>query len=187
MLQEITEQEIKEKKLKIYPEYEFSITTKVHDGSILLVYESWVNVENILVPIMYNGHLSLETKENKEKFFEYKEKLFTQFNRCAELTKLNFKYTNYDVIDSRGLPFIFYKIKNKNDAEDIEQRASGRSTRLLDSYIQELFKNKSAEVIDHDDAQQSHSLLCNKLIQRLINEHQGVRFEIIYPNKIKLK
>lgn len=60
---------------------------------------------------------------------------------------------------------------------------TGKTTRLADKYIQELFTTNFIDVKDHSE---DSSQLFTTIVQRLTNEHRGLRFEVIYPNKIKL-
>ena len=53
--------------------------------------------------------------------------------------------------------------------EDIN-RGTGRTTRLVDSYIQELFNNKEINVKDHFEHKTAHSYLVKRIINRFNNE-----------------
>lgn len=59
--------------------------------------------------------------------------------------------------------------------ESKEVRGTGRSTRLIDIYIQELFTNKEIIVIDHYDDLNSHRILAERICKRLTLEHPNVR------------
>ena len=61
-----------------------------------------------------------------------------------------------------------------------EKRKSGRTTRLIDSYIQLLFeveKGQRVKVRDHYPSNDAHRQLLEKIIRRLKNEHEGLQFE----------
>lgn len=63
----------------------------------------------------------------------------------------------------------------------IEDRATGRSTRLIDKYIQEFFTNPagiSVYVLDHYDDIRAHKLLLDRVISRLKIEHPGVHYAV---------
>lgn len=68
-------------------------------------------------------------------------------------------------------------------------RASGRTTRLIDYYIQELFNNPNKEIniIDHTDNQQSNSYLTQMILRRFYVEHPFVKVEITGLNTLKIK
>lgn len=66
-----------------------------------------------------------------------------------------------------------------------ETRATGRSTRLVDKYIQDLFNNGEVVIIDHHNIQKVNNYLTSKVINRLKLEHIGLLFEV-NKNKIKL-
>lgn len=67
-----------------------------------------------------------------------------------------------------------------------EKRKSGRTTRLIDQYIQLLFEVEKGEVIkvrDHYPSNEAHRILLDKIINRLKNEHQGLEFEYDYRER----
>lgn len=70
---------------------------------------------------------------------------------------------------------------------DDSNRATGRTTRLVDYYIQELFNNPNSEIeiIDHTNNQQSNVHLTQMILRRLDNEHPGIKFKIISPTSLK--
>ena len=55
-------------------------------------------------------------------------------------------------------------------------RASGRTTRLIDYYVQELFKNKNTdiEIRDHNKGRMSALYLMDKIVNRIKSEHPRV-------------
>lgn len=61
-----------------------------------------------------------------------------------------------------------------------DKRKSGRTTRLIDSYIQLLFeveKGANIKVRDHYPSNDAHRQLLDKIINRLKNEHPELQFE----------
>ena len=66
-------------------------------------------------------------------------------------------------------------------------RSTGRTTRLIDQYIQILFTNpnKEIEIIDHSNNQQSNIHLTQMILHRLFDEHRGVKIEIVKQNVLK--
>lgn len=63
-----------------------------------------------------------------------------------------------------------------------EDRASGKTTRLADFYIQELFTNKGTpvKIVDHSSGGEDHNAnrhLCGIIINRLFGEHAYQPFE----------
>lgn len=67
-------------------------------------------------------------------------------------------------------------------------RASGRSTRLVDFYIQELFKNKGCfiKVIDHHPTHKADLNLLHMITSRLDNEHPWDFYTADASGRIKL-
>lgn len=63
-----------------------------------------------------------------------------------------------------------------------EVRRSGKSTRLADQYIQDLFNNGEVEVIDHTGNKESSEFLFKKVVRRLELEHRHVNLKLI-PKK----
>ena len=78
---------------------------------------------------------------------------------------------------------IYSSTPNLWDNED-SNRATGRTTRLVDYYIQELFNNpnKEIEIIDHYDNIKAHIHLTHRLLQRLYAEHPRDKFKIVSQN-----
>lgn len=61
-----------------------------------------------------------------------------------------------------------------------DKRKSGRSTRLVDQYIQLLFevdKGTNVKVRDHYPSNDAHRQLLDRIIKRLKNEHPDLQFE----------
>ena len=69
----------------------------------------------------------------------------------------------------------------------MENRATGRTTRLVDYYIQELFNhpNEEIEIIDHNNTQQSNIHLTQMILRRMYEEHRGVKIKVIKQNVLK--
>lgn len=71
--------------------------------------------------------------------------------------------------------------------EDIQERfrATGRSTRLVDEYVQKFFTEPIGtpiKVLDHWNDARAHHGLMSKLIDRLTYEHKGVHFSVNNTN-----
>ena len=69
---------------------------------------------------------------------------------------------------------------------DNTTRKSGRTTRLVDEYIQLLFdvnKGETIKVSDHYPSNDAHRMLLDKIANRLKNEHVGLEFEIDYRER----
>jgi hypothetical protein len=61
------------------------------------------------------------------------------------------------------------------------ERATGRSTRLIDKYIQEFFTNPIGEAVyvsDHWNDIKAHKTLLERVVSRLKIEHPGVKYSI---------
>ena len=71
-----------------------------------------------------------------------------------------------------------------------EKRASGRTTRLIDKYIQELFTKKEVVIKDHYRNAQADYFLSERVLRRLALEHSGIKVERINKDSdiiLKLK
>jgi len=69
-------------------------------------------------------------------------------------------------------------------------RQTGRSTRLADDYIQELFENGHVKIRDHIDIREMHKELFRKIINRLESEHHNCSYSFEINNQnfaIKLR
>lgn len=67
-------------------------------------------------------------------------------------------------------------------------RMTGRSTRLIDEYIQTLFNEGSVKVRDHHFTRHSDKFLFDRVVRRLKNEHRHDSFEYNTNHQtIKLK
>lgn len=68
----------------------------------------------------------------------------------------------------------------------MEDRNTGRTTRLVDEYIQILFTKGSTGIIrDHYGTSNSDLFLKDLILNRLRNEHRNTNISI-YKNKIEL-
>ena len=81
---------------------------------------------------------------------------------------------------------IYNSTPNLWDNED-SNRATGRTTRLVDYYIQKLFNNPNEEIkiIDHINTQQSNTHLTQLILQRMYNEHRQIKIKVIKQNVLK--
>lgn len=77
----------------------------------------------------------------------------------------------YNNLDEWVKEFSYPVLKQKYDEEIT--RATGRSTRLADNYIQELFNNQNTwiTITDHFGDKRSASILSNRIVKRLKFEH----------------
>ena len=67
------------------------------------------------------------------------------------------------------------------------KRRTGRTTRLADRYIQQLFKDGEITIVDHTDIDESSLNLLYIISQRLNREHPNTNYTVSYnPYKIKL-
>lgn len=58
-------------------------------------------------------------------------------------------------------------------------RATGRSTRQVDDYIQELYNKGYCKVRDHSGAKFADEYLLNLLIKRIRSEHTRMNFKVL--------
>lgn len=63
----------------------------------------------------------------------------------------------------------------KRQIKYLESRMTGESTRLVDHYVQELYKNQDDWVMIHDhfNTREADYILFEKVIKRMKNEHPG--------------
>ena len=105
---------------------------------------------------------------------------------------ISLKYYNSLSEEQKNIIFRNWKqqeiiIYNSNpdllDNDDLN-RATGRTTRLIDYYIQELYNNpnKEIEIIDHYDNIKAHIHLTQMILQRLYAEHPRDKFKIVSQN-----
>lgn len=66
------------------------------------------------------------------------------------------------------------------------ERCSGRTTRLIDFYIQELFTHGEVEIRDHEDHWSAHQNILHRVRKRLAAEHRHVRVKRV-PTTSKIK
>lgn len=67
-----------------------------------------------------------------------------------------------------------------------EIRKSGRTTRLIDDYIQLLFttdKGSTIKVRDHTPSNDAHRQLIEKIVRRLKNEHPNIVVDVDYRER----
>jgi hypothetical protein len=63
---------------------------------------------------------------------------------------------------------------------DSEPRRTGRTTRLVDAYIQQLFRKGEITFTDHHPSQRGRRMAFDTLVERLYAEHGGrENFEVI--------
>lgn len=73
--------------------------------------------------------------------------------------------------------------------EAIRPRMTGRTTRMVDEFIQKLYKNEGewVPIYDHYPSIQAHRMMLQKVIKRMEFEHPSDKFEIDkLNNSIKL-
>lgn len=99
---------------------------------------------------------------------------------------------NKDQIDKLFKDFKQQGITLYNSTPDLfddsdSNRATGRTTRLVDYYIQKLFNNpnEEIEIIDHYNIQQSNIHLTQMILRRLYEEHRGVKIKVVNQNILK--
>lgn len=65
-------------------------------------------------------------------------------------------------------------------------KQSGRSTRLVDKYIQDLFTDGEVVITDHYDTKASHIFLLHRVLKRLESEHPHA-FKLVEVKDLKIK
>ena len=66
-------------------------------------------------------------------------------------------------------------------------RATGRTTRLADAFIQELFKTGHIKIIDHYNSRDAHKRLFNIICRRLELEHGNQHHFQFKPQTFEIK
>lgn len=101
--------------------------------------------------------------------FEQQEEIFLSCNiDGSDLFYLSEKYKEYD----GSLLKLITDLSNKLDRIIIGIVSdTGRTTRLVDKYIQELFTGRAVKVVDHDGTSDK---IMKILINRLTTEHEGI-------------
>lgn len=101
--------------------------------------------------------------------FEQQEEIFLSCNiDGSDLFYLSENYKEYD----GSLLKLITDLSNKLDRIIIGIVSdTGRTTRLVDKYIQELFTGKAVKIVDHDGTSDK---IMQILINRLTTEHKGV-------------
>ena len=65
------------------------------------------------------------------------------------------------------------------------ERQTGRTTRLVDSYIQELFTKGKIIVRDHAPSEEAHKILFERILDRLLAEHD-IFFDWVEKGEIRI-
>lgn len=67
----------------------------------------------------------------------------------------------------------------KTQVIDLKYRATGRTTRLVDEYIQKIYENKGewVKIADHYHSKQADKMLADKVAERLKAEHSNDEFK----------
>ena len=101
--------------------------------------------------------------------FEQQEEIFLSCNiDGSDLFYLSENYKEYD----GSLLKLITDLSNKLDRIIIGIVSNtGRTTRLVDKYIQELFTGKAVKIVDHDGTSDK---IVQILINRLTTEHEGI-------------
>ena len=101
--------------------------------------------------------------------FEQQEEIFLSCNiDGSDLFYLSEKYKEYD----GSLLKLITDLSDKLDRIIIGIVSdTGRTTRLVDKYIQELFTGKAVKIVDHDGTSDK---IMKILINRLTTEHEGI-------------
>lgn len=101
--------------------------------------------------------------------FEQQEEIFLSCNiDGSDLFYLSENYKEYD----GSLLKLITDLSNKLDRIIIGIVSNtGRTTRLVDKYIQELFTGKAVRIVDHDGTSDK---IVQILINRLTTEHEGI-------------
>lgn len=77
-------------------------------------------------------------------------------------------------IQKKEIPFV--------KPENLGSRRSGRSTRLMDSFVQQLFNEGEVKIYDHHPLRNSDRHLFNRVLKRLYKEH-GLNEKYLDINK----
>lgn len=67
----------------------------------------------------------------------------------------------------------------------IEKRKIGNTTRLVDYYIQVLFRDGTTKIEDHYNGDKSNRILAGKIADRILNEH-NIEVEVYLKKGINI-
>lgn len=67
----------------------------------------------------------------------------------------------------------------KSQVIDLKYRATGRTTRIVDEYIQKIYENKGewVEIADHHYSMKANKMVADKVTARLKYEHSSDEFK----------
>lgn len=123
-------------------------------------------------------HEKLTVHEVYEEYNEYDDNtdIFVTYHIDHEISLGIYERTTSSVVVNikefeRWLSSFSPKEEKVDEYED-SLRQTGRSTRLADAYIQELFANGEIQVKDHIDKLNCHKELYVKIRRRLVTEHK---------------
>ena len=113
-------------------------------------------------------------------FFEYKIDYDSTYEKAAEEA---LKFTLEKLVDMNEIERLNLEI------QDLVDRETGRTTRLVDEYIQKLYDNQGewVSIIDHFPSKMADKQLLEKILQRVFYEHSNDKVEVDkIHNKLKL-
>lgn len=102
-------------------------------------------------------------------------------------------------LDQEKIDQILKELNNQNNSllspdpydclwdDNNADRCTGRTTRLVDYYIQELFNNpnKDIEIIDHCDTIKNNIHLTQRILHRIFEEFKGIKIRVTNQNTLK--
>lgn len=114
-------------------------------------------------------------------------------NKIVEILETEHKHVkgSYTMIQESGIT-TFKKIKEDDNLiptgiDEKNLRSTGRTTRLIDEYIQSLFNGEKIITYDHDKNFKSNKLLFDKILRRLEREHNINTLDFIILSKSTLE
>lgn len=118
---------------------------------------------------------------DKAKDLLHKEILLDIAKHASHKYKSAFNQYNFinDIINRIDISIGIVELEKENEEDkELKYRASGRTTRLVDYYIQELFKNGKIEnITDHYDDVNAHLRLVDLIEKRLYIEHNRIKYK----------
>ena len=114
---------------------------------------------------------------------DWRDKKITSADAIIKLSYLGTLEGNNVISSIRMNDFLYDKKEQKDESKEKDLRSTGRTTRLVDYYIQKLFNEGTTGFIkDHDESLQETISLYDKIIRRLYVEHPGIKVNVKKKN-----
>lgn len=110
---------------------------------------------------------------------DWKDEKITSADAIIKLSYIGTIEAQNVILSIKMNDFLYEKKEQDKASKEKELRGTGRTTRLVDYYIQKLFNEGTTGFIkDHDPSLQETISLYDKIIRRLFVEHPGVKVNV---------